>query len=897
MILTRILRLSILTILFIIGFISCSTSAVVLQSLVGTEKRGPNLLSNPGFEKSDGGKPAGWASHLSPNFSIDTQTVHGGKGSLKFTKPDAQTTFWISMSVEINQKRPTPLIVTGWSKAEGVVGQRGGDYSVWVDLSYMDDTPLYGQVAMFDVGTHDWQYGEYVITVDKPIKGVTVSVLFRGSYTGTVWFDDISLQEVQYEKSGVFDRTPVGLGLTVASKPQGQVPSAFMASEDGLVLGFGGDGSIAEFKAGQTSLLGNGPGGFWFRDVAANGPWLRPSCQVKQDGKSIRLVGEERSAGLRIEAQISANQSGIDVAASVHDITGRDRAVTVCFVFPLTDRKWTWHNDIVRSQLTEPYLEYTNFYEYPPGGWSSAYPFSSLTSEEVGLSLAVPMDCPRVCRFIYNTWFNLFFVAYDFGLTSETLKFPSRADFRFCLYQHAPKWGFRAAVQKYYDRFPQFFVQRLKRGGIWMAFADISKVAGFEDFGFAYDELGGGFAKFDDEHGIASFTYILPMNCELAMDKKYPRTYEGAMQALADNEASKTPNLVKWAQATRRCGVFGHEGKFELKLVNRIWCNGAVIFLNPDPEITENQSCPVNTAHISYTKKWADEHLLQQEGGCVDGIYVDCLPDDGHVRNYRREHWRTVDVPLTFDPDTKQPVLLEMFSTWECLKWISDDVHARGGVMHGNGGALWPYFPALIDITGQETGGALGDAAVTQARTLLRNKPYSPLLNTRFDDIGQEIVVDYFNKSLLYCIFPSFFQGDYMKDGEWVGVHYFTDAKLYERDRHLFKKYIPILRRMFEAGWQPVTYATVEPPAVRVERYGPAATGELLFALYNPSDTQAACKLSVDAAPLKLSAAQVSATAVVSGATLTSNRIQDKIKITITIPAKTCEVVRVGQEE
>ena len=89
-----------------------------------------------------------------------------------------------------------------------------------------------------------------------------------------------------------------------------------------------------------------------------------------------------------------------------------------------------------------------------------------------------------------------------------------------------------------------------------MAFADISKVAGFEDFGFAYDELGGKFSKFDDEHGIASFTYIEPMTYWLAMTQKYPRTYEGAMQALADNEASGKPQLVGAAQTTRRCAAF-----------------------------------------------------------------------------------------------------------------------------------------------------------------------------------------------------------------------------------------------------------------------------------------------------------------------------------------------------
>jgi len=59
----------------------------------------------------------------------------------------------------------------------------------------------------------------------------------------------------------------------------------------------------------------------------------------------------------------------------------------------------------------------------------------------------------------------------------------------------------------------------------------------------------------------------------------------------------------------------------------------------------------------------------------------------GDMRNWRREHWRTAA------GDAKKPVLLQVSSTWQFTRWAADDVHARGGVMHGNGVALWPYFP------------------------------------------------------------------------------------------------------------------------------------------------------------------------------------------------------------
>jgi hypothetical protein len=728
--------------------------------------------------------------------------------------------------------------------------------------------------------------------VAKPVKRVSMSILLRGSLTGTVWFDDVALQEMELGDCALFAGQPVAVTAGAEAGPPG--PIARIATQDGLSLGFGPQGQVAALAADGRSIIGRAPGGFWFRDVAAGEPWRRALGQVHQEGSSVRFESGQEE-GLRISARIEPRSDRIDVAATLADTTSSDRAVSLCFVLPLASGQRTWHDDIVHSMAAAPQAEYSNAQSWPAGGLFSAYPFSSLTSPDLGLALAVPMDCPRVCRFVYNTWLNVFFVAYDLGLSKDTLRFPSRAEVRFSLYRHAPEWGFRAAAQGYYDRFPQFFQQRLKRGGIWMAFDAIGKIENFEDFGFAYDELGGNYRKFDDQHGIASFDYVEPMTYWLSMAKKYPRTYEGALSALADNEAAGSRDLARWAQVTHRCAAFTESGQLDLALENQSWCDGAVFTLNPDPQIHEDAACPVNKGHMGFTESWAEKHLQQPGQAALHGIYIDSMPNWGQVRNWRREHWQTVAAPLTFDPDTKRPVLLQIFSTWQFTRWVADQVHSHGGVMHGNGGTIWPYFPALLDVTGQETHSLLPDDVMARARTLLRNKPYSPLLNTHFDAMGAELVEDYFHRSLLYDIFPSFFNGDYMKDGKWEHVRYFDEPKFYNRDRPLFKKYIPILRRMFDAGWQPITYATVKPSSARAERYGPAAKGEVLWAVYNPSAAPLTAKLVIDATALGLDAPKSAAMGLVSGAALACNRQADKIEVVVPLGAKKSEVVRLGR--
>lgn len=879
-----------LTIILVATSVLPVQAVEVLRPLKVDVNRGPNLVANPGFEQLQDGKPVGWASQLSPDWAVDAQAAHGGKASLCLAKVDAGTQFWVSQTVMLNQTKAQPLVVGGWSKAEGVEGSRGPEYSVWVDLQYVDGTPLYGQKATFEVGTHDWQHSEYSFIVSKPVRSATVSLLFRRGFSGKVWFDDISLQELQTGGAAVFDRSPI---TPVVVQKAGKAQAA-LQTQDGLKLEFDAQGRPAGLTVSGKSVLGQGAGGLWVRDVGAEGPWLRPDYAVSKDGKETTLAGKDAAAGLALESRWEATGDGIDVHATVKDLTGKDRAVTAYFVLPLADLPWVCHNDMLHSTATTAEGEYLNASGWPISGIASAYPMCSLTAGNVGLSLSVPMDCPRVFRLTYNSALKALYVAVNLGLVKDTLNFPSQADFRFSIYAHDPQWGFRAATEKYHSRHPQFFTQRLKKGGIWMAFADISKVKDWQDFGFAYDEISATPLQFDNDNGITAFRYIEPMTYWLAMAKSYPRTYDGALQALRDTIEKGNEAQKRSASATLCSGVFNQQGKYDVSLQNQSWCDGAVFTLNPDPNIPETPECPVNKGHQGYSKAWAGKNIMPATGPRLDGIYIDSMPNWGEVRNWRREHWKTVEVPLTFDPESRQPVLLQMFSTWQYTNWIAQDVHARGGAMHGNGGALWPFFPALLDTTGQETGTILSHEAMAMARTLLRNKPYSPLLNTQFAKLPPTYMEDYFHRSALYDIFPSFFNGDVFVDGKWQIVHFFKDPVLYERARPLYKQFIPILREMFAAGWQPVTYATAGPAEVRVERYGPGEGNTLLFAVFNDGKAPVNAKVTLDGKALKLGG-KVKATALVRPSEPAVAVEGANPVVTVPLEPQRCEVIRIEQ--
>lgn len=134
-----------------------------------------------------------------PAFAVVPAGVTGataqkplGKGQVHYwlQKAFATKNLGASQYVNLEPKQGQVLAIEGWSKAEAVSGQRDSSYSLYVDLTYADGGNLWGKVASFDTGTHDWQFSRTLIEADRPFKGANIHLLFRG-HGGTAWFKDV----------------------------------------------------------------------------------------------------------------------------------------------------------------------------------------------------------------------------------------------------------------------------------------------------------------------------------------------------------------------------------------------------------------------------------------------------------------------------------------------------------------------------------------------------------------------------------------------------------------------------------------------------------------------------------------------------------------------------------
>ena len=681
-----------------------------------------------------------------------------------------------SQTIVLDQKQPEPIVARAWSQAEAIGGSRNGDYALYLDLTYQDGTPLWGQVDAFNVGTHDWEEAEVMIFPEKPVQSVAFHMLLR-RHSGQASFRDPELRVL---------KPPAGTCL---------------------------------FDGVAVSLVGPAQEGFQVRDVAAGTDFFA------LDDSALEL-------NLECETTRDNGTTFFDVVLS--DTSGGDRAVTLVYAIPVAAAQCRWFDNPRRTLSVETGREYLNTARFAAGanGRLSRYPFAAVSNREDAIAIGIDMAHPAFFRTGYNADTGELFLAYDLGLTPEK----PAVRLRFCKFAFDPEWGFRAAFDRYYAIFPELFVRRIEKQGLWMPFAKISQVAGWEDFGFRFKE-GANETAWDDAHDIITFRYTEPMTWWMRMPEEMPRTLEAALaeaQRLAANGDSR-------AQAFLTSGFHDETGHFPARLLNTPWCNGAVWSINSMPgvqgEVTDfkNQWNAALRERLYGPKRQAD----------LDGEYIDS--SEGYVTDeldFHRDHFAIAETPLTFSTSKHQPAIFRGLIAFEYIRALANDVHAMDKLMMANSTPIrLCWLTPLLDVAGSETNWHTGDtwrpmsdSDLLFRRALCKGKPYCFLMNTEFEHFSHELVEKYMKRCLAYGMFPGFFSHNASQG------HYFTRPELYNRDRNLFKKYMPLCKAVAEAGWQPVTGVRSNRDHIYIERFG-----DSYLTVFNDSDRPQQVTLTAEA--------------------------------------------------
>jgi hypothetical protein len=845
-----------------------SLSAEDAQGLVEA-----NRVANGGFEAGGASTADGWTSYLG-GYAVDTAVTFSGSRSLRLHNPSGGGQgAW--QNIQLGQTEPHRVHVGAWSRADGVAGQVGSNYSVYIDITYADGTKLFGQTLNFDAGTHDWQYRERSFQAIKPISSLRVYCLLRNTNTGTAWFDGISVAESKANENGLWlDGQPAARVADVEAPSVGG--SAFVATGDGLAL------SLKNGAVETLSLDGNGltqaqstSGGIWVRDVQGESGWFHAGGSISATPQGAIQKSNVEPLGLNVTSTYTALDDRIHLHIDVSDTRNEDRAVTVYFALPMLDARapspaaqqdaWTWGDD-VRGSRTPNFasdIELSNFVTQTGIGATGAlscYPWAGLWNGSHGIALAYPLSSPRIARFAYNPLTRYYFAAFDLGVSASSPT-PNHATAELVLYRFDGRWGFRAASQGYMSRFPEAFTSRMPKElhGSWAAFSNLSPISNLADFGITVHETGRfDYAAADDALGVQTFRYLTePWSNWIALpDPSVDRTdYSQVMEYLNHLWQNGTVAERKAAEATLASGAFDPQALYRYQAYEPDqvpWCTnpqgddgGCVVFLhNADPSISE-PGYPITRAKLM----WNEETKAAYQTVQLEGEYLDSFLSRGETLDHRKSHWQVSATPPSFSAAPGHPVGLPLwFGTVAFTRWVAADVHAMNRLMMSNMvGPTVPFGYDLFDYLGIEINWTLSGQIVPAAdswlnyyRTLSGARPFALLMNGDFEVAALNGGVEqYFQVALFHGMWPSFFYS--------FGANssfYFDNPAWYNRDRPMFQKYIPLIRQVSTAGWQPITLARSSNPNVFVERYGAPPT--TYFTLRNMTDQSVSTTLYLE---------------------------------------------------
>jgi hypothetical protein len=562
---------------------------------------------------------------------------------------------------------------------------------------------------------------------------------------------------------------------------------------------------------------------------------LRVGDQVRVDGDALRLSMTNEGAGLQAEATITAGDGCLAVTGEVRDMRGVDRAVDVLFELPIAAEGWRWHDDILSA--TE--LDGETSIE------TGDYPLAAVTRADgsAGLGIALDPELPVDFRLGFDPERRRMYLRLKMGVSPDH-KLQGRAPFSFIIAPVDGAWGMRDLLATWYRAYPTAFERRAKKEGCWLFAIAPTKVPNPQDYGY-YE--GSRDTNFVVEHGIVPCPYVIPGQRSITRLESLPANYDEAMAAFDAYDPSVGTHGPQVKEIIENCRVMTPDGLYPIRIRDDVGAdikpknpiNMVVFSTNCDPDLLADEG----KLNVGQWTLDVVARLIANEPR-IGGIYVDSAA--GWVARYlnvRRDHFRYADYPLTYLEETGGLAIDGRFSVVEFLRALGEQLHPDGRLVFPNLSCrpqhFWSYF--ACDVCGLE-----GRDHDIQSMVFFRSMAYhKPTL--RLDYLGlmgkerplstREGMEDYFKNCIAYGVYPS------------IGRR---ADEAYERFGDLFDAYMPALRAIGAAGWEPITHARLTGGAgALIERFGPS-DGEVYFTIYNPTDEAMSPAVVVDEAVLGL---------------------------------------------
>jgi len=630
--------------------------------------------------------------------------------------------------------------------------------------------------------------------------------------------------------------------------------AATLSDRAGLTLELQDSGNISSVAMNGTKLPQGTAGGFYLREPNSAKKVSLTGSSVSRDGKLHLTLNSPLQA--KVRAVLTEGQGFIEAAGELEDLTGKDRGLWVGFNLPVNTTGWKWGKTLsvspVINQETPAYAEENNM-----------VPIPAVWTEKGGIALSIPPTDP--CVFEVGADADGLRIQMAFGLSKDTKKFPSKAPFRFRIYSIDGTWGFRDALAKYYDWYPEYYHIEAKTMSFlghhhdWMNMNYVKEEVktdrqidpNYKEY-LAYTKTSARIQGLKNAEGLKTNEQFLDAIAKTDTIQHYEKKGDAKSTLLIEGRAALINSICYNPDGT--LGRFGTS-------------DGGVDFPhNCDPDLFADQTPHHPVYADMYLRKAVD---LRNVGNFV-GIHWDRLGGWSNFLNYRRDHFPYIDHPLTFDQDGR-PCIHTQFTNCELFDAYRLQLK-QGGLFHeaaGMKGYSWKKIPNKP--AGQMAGGQFFLASVVAGgwqegsfkplelggfdfeRMVVGRKSYrissgnipaheeSPTLEVIKNALAKTTAYGFACPVQVLYFYPPGHPG-YNKDYSW-----------YTKPEHkeLWDKYEPANLAIRLAGWEPVTYATVNSPAVQLQRFG---KGDNIYLTVWGPNPPVSVEIEVDAAKLGLKA-------------------------------------------
>ncbi len=768
------------------------------------------------------------------------------------------------------------------------------------------DLPLYETVVVttpVEQGQNGWWRLELELSEDQGIK-------FPEEIPPYIAEAPLSDELMRALTEGIavvdFDLRPTPRQQLTA--PPGQV-SEELATEDGLALGFTDDGRLASVKVDGTELSGGEEApllGFFVRDAAKDSDLVTFRGKRAEARDALKFAYTAEGADLALDATFNSAADHINTDVSIRNLTEGDRAVTVYFALPFPAGDAVWWDDIINTRPATNNATYGAFHRASAGanGHHSVYPFGCIAGEQA-LALAIPMDYPLYHRIAASSASRQLFLAVDLGLTQATTKFPNRADFSFVIYRCDPRWGLRSAAERYYRIFPQFFERRMPEDGGWVCWGNCEGMTNLAELGFKYHwgPGGPGAVAFDDANGLYSFLYNDSARyfADIGEFDHRPTREEAVagMRRLLDAADPRAQILSVRDQATGRGRYEGREKSMGREAAEQ-WLKDSIAAVKVSAALDGNGE--IEVGYLTNRKDWGGEDWwtgrcfcnidpdipggygqflfdrildptvaeYREAGAELDGFGLDNYFSNCRAVDFSRDHLAACDYPPPFATGDFRPVVVGDTIVYEWAAELKRRLEAEGKwLMANTGHQPFPFAQHLLDMNGLEWG-------------LERTGPPTRTLAYHKQVVTLPVKPEHYEEPFIKAHLPmAAFPGGYASKTRFAPG---TPVAA------LYAKYVPIIKRMNTAGWEPVPWATSDVPEVSIERFGTKLP--MLFSLHNRGEEACAAGITVELDALGVASAR-SARDVVTGQDLAAKLVGGKLSFAVQLPAADSTVVEV----